>query len=159
MLDHRNSTSSLNNEAKRSSDPRNKFKCTKWFVNLYVLSATKYTLFICVRRYGGKGACSSRQEQRVSKTFEPTSLRLLFYSSPNCLFVGQTLSFYGMQDKYGSTKLMQLYVPAFTFAPPTDTLQHTQLSLLPTCMIDLLRFISYDRLTRTFNRPNLIFLI
>jgi hypothetical protein len=30
MLDHRKSTSSWNDEAKRLSDPRNQLKCTKW---------------------------------------------------------------------------------------------------------------------------------
>ena len=49
---------------------------------------------------------------------------------------------------------MQLYVSTYTVAPPTDTLQHTELSSLPRFMIDLLRFTSYDRLIQTFNTPN-----
>ena len=64
-----------------------------------------------------------------------------------------------MQDKYGTTMQMRLYGPTFTVAPPTDTLQQIQLSSVPRCMIDLLRFTSYDRLIQTFNSPNPVLLI
>lgn len=37
-LMHRTATSSLNDEAKRLSDPQNQFKSTKWSVNIYALS-------------------------------------------------------------------------------------------------------------------------
>jgi len=63
-----------------------------------------------------------------------------------------------MQDKYGTTMQMQLYVQTFTVAPPTDTLQHTQLSSVHRCMIDLLRFTSYDRFIQTFNISNSVLL-
>jgi hypothetical protein len=50
-------------------------------------------------------------------------------------------------------------VPTFTFAPPIDTIQYTQLGLLPTCMIDLFGFISKTDLFILLIVRNIIFLI